>query len=159
VKPLLEVDIEDAKRVFDINFFAAFEILQAAARVMVERERGAIVNVISRLASVGLPRVAVYGSTKGALLALTRHAAIELAPKGVRVNAVAPGMIRIPDYENWLAKQDDPDGVLRQHASTVPQRRLAWPDDVAAAIAYLASDDAAHVTGASLAVDGGYTAA
>lgn len=77
----------------------------------------------------------------------------------MRVNAVAPGMTRTPLYEASFAEQDDPEGVARAVAESVPQGRIAEPGDVAAAIVYLASDDASHVTGASLPVDGGYTAA
>lgn len=119
---------------------------------------GAIVNVTSRLASIGVPAMAIYGASKGALLALTRAAAVELAPKRVRVNAVAPGMTRTPLFEAWIAARDDPNAMRERVLADIPQGRLAEPGDVAAAIAYLASDDARHVTGASLPVDGGYTA-
>jgi NAD(P)-dependent dehydrogenase (short-subunit alcohol dehydrogenase family) len=144
---------------FEINVFAATAMLQAAGRAMARQEGGAIVNVTSRLASIGVPTMAFYSASKGALLALTRAAAIELAPRGIRVNAVAPGMTRTPLYEAWIAQQDDPAAVDRATKAAIPQGRLAEPVEIAAAIAYLGSDEAAHVTGASLAVDGGYTAA
>jgi NAD(P)-dependent dehydrogenase (short-subunit alcohol dehydrogenase family) len=103
--------------------------------------------------------MSLYGASKGALLSLTRAAAVELAPQGIRVNAVAPGMTRTPLFEAWLAAEADPEAAQRRVVGGIPQGRLAEPADVAAAIAYLASDDSAHVTGASLPVDGGYTAA
>jgi NAD(P)-dependent dehydrogenase (short-subunit alcohol dehydrogenase family) len=155
---LLATPLAEVRALFEVNVFAAIGMLQAAGRAMADRG-GAIVNVTSRLASIGVPTMTLYSASKGAMLALTRAAAVELAPRRVRVNAVAPGMTRTPLYEAWLAQHDDPDALDRATRAKVPQGRLAAPDDVAAAIAFLGSDEAAHVTGASLPVDGGYTAA
>jgi NAD(P)-dependent dehydrogenase (short-subunit alcohol dehydrogenase family) len=155
---VLETPIAEVRELFEVNVFAAIELLQAAGRAMRGRG-GAIVNVTSRLASIGVPTMAMYSASKGALLALTRGAAIELAPERIRVNAVAPGMTRTALYRAWLAEQDDPGATEAAIAERIPQGRLAEAHEVAAAIAFLGSDDAAHITGASLAVDGGYTAA
>ena len=153
---VLDTPIEEVRALFDVNVFGAMHMLQAAGRAMRGRG-GAIVNVSSRLASIGVPTMAMYSAAKGALLSLTRAAAVELAPEGIRVNAVAPGMTRTPLFEAWAA--DEGADVVARAAAAIPQRRFATPEEVAAAIAYLASDEAAHVTGASLPVDGGYTAA
>ena len=155
---LLTTPIEEARALFDVNFFAALCMIQAVGQVMADGGGGAIVNVTSRLASVGVPQMSLYSASKGALHALTRGAAVEFAPLGIRVNAVAPGMTRTPLYDAWLSGQPDPRSAEARVLAAIPQRRLASPDDIAAAIAYLASDDASHVTGITLPVDGGYTA-
>lgn len=156
---LLDTDPKEVHAVFETNFFGALSMLQAAGRSMADRGGGSVVNVTSRLASIGVPQMTLYGASKGALLALTRGAAVELAPVGVRVNAVAPGLTRTPLVDAWLSRQPDPAETEAQALSGIPQRRLAEPDDVVAAVLFLAADESAHVTGASIAVDGGYTAA
>ncbi len=155
---LFEVSDADVHALFEINFFAAARLLRASAQTM-QSGGGSIVNVTSRLAAIGVPTMAYYGASKGALAAFTRGAAVELAPLGIRVNAVAPGMTRTPLYSEWLASQDDPDRTEREVRGAIPLGELADPDDVAAAIAFLASEESRHVTGATLPVDGGYTAA
>jgi NAD(P)-dependent dehydrogenase (short-subunit alcohol dehydrogenase family) len=117
-----------------------------------------VVNVSSRLASIGVPAMGVYAASKGALLALTRSAAVELAPRNIRVNAVAPGMTRTPLYDAWLASTEDPVATEQAVIADIPLGRVATSTDVASAISFLASEDAAYITGVSIAVDGGYTA-
>jgi NAD(P)-dependent dehydrogenase (short-subunit alcohol dehydrogenase family) len=102
--------------------------------------------------------MAIYSASKGAMKALTTAAAVELAPFGIRVNAVAPGMTRTPLYDAWLGAQDDPEQVARDVVAGIPLGRLATAADVAGAVAFLASPDAAYITGVTLPVDGGYTA-
>jgi NAD(P)-dependent dehydrogenase (short-subunit alcohol dehydrogenase family) len=138
--------------------FGALQLMLEAARTMAQRG-GSIVNVTSRLAHVGLPGSAVYSASKGALHALTRGAAVEWAPLGIRVNAVAPGLTETPMIRTWVESQDDAVSFRREHEASIPLGRFSAPADVAAAVVYLASDEAASVTGASIAVDGGYTAA
>lgn len=157
--PLLETPAAEVRATFETNVFAAIACLQAAGRAMRAAGRGgAIINITSRLASIGVPSMGVYSASKGAMLALTTAAAVELAPWEIRVNAVAPGMTRTPLYESWAAEQPDPAATERQVAAAIPLRRIAEPADVAAAVAYLASPGAAYVTGTSIPVDGGYLA-
>lgn len=158
VSDLYDTEIDDVRRVLEVNFVGAFRLLQAAARKMRGRG-GSIINVSSRTALVGVPSMAIYGASKGALTSLTRGAAIDLAGDFIRVNAVAPGFTETPLMTSWLTSQDNPGDVRLRTVSQIPQRRFATPEDVAAAILYLASDESTHVTGITLPVDGGYTAA
>jgi NAD(P)-dependent dehydrogenase (short-subunit alcohol dehydrogenase family) len=156
---LLQSQMEDVRRVFEANTFAPLAMLQAAAAAMKDTgSGGSIVNITSRLASVGVPSMGIYAASKGALLALTKSAAVELAPYNIRVNAVAPGMTRTRLYEKWLAGLPDPGFVEEQVTSGIPLGRIAEAVDVAAAVAFLASEQAAYLTGTSIPVDGGYTA-
>jgi NAD(P)-dependent dehydrogenase (short-subunit alcohol dehydrogenase family) len=159
VSPILETSEADVRRVLDTNFIGAFLMQREAARRMVERGRGSIINLTSRNASVGVPTMGLYAAAKGALLSLTRAAAIEWAGQGVRVNAVAPGLTATPLVRTWIDDQDDPVAFEKSVAAAIPQGRMAQPIDVANAILFLASDESLHVTGITLAVDGGYTAA
>lgn len=156
--PLLETAEAQARAVFDVNVFGALQLMLAAARTMSSRG-GAIVNVTSRLAHVGLAGSAVYGASKGALYALTRGAAVEWAPLGIRVNEVAPGLTETSMIRVWVESMADPVQFRREREASIPLGRFASPEDVASAVVYLASDEARSVTGASIAVDGGYTAA
>jgi NAD(P)-dependent dehydrogenase (short-subunit alcohol dehydrogenase family) len=155
---LLEATEEDVRRVFETNVFGALWMLQEAAAVMARAGSGSIVNVSSRLASVAIPKASIYSASKGALLALTRGAAIDLAPLGVRVNAVAPGLIATQMVEDWLDAQPDREEFRSRTTSAIPQGRLGTVDEVAELICFLASDHSSHITGASIPVDGGYTA-
>src|SRR5687767_153793 len=143
---LLDTDEDDVRRVFDTNVFGALWMLARVGRELKRRGGGSIVNVSSRLASIGVPTMVVYGASKGALLAMTRGAAIELAPYNVRVNAVAPGLTATPLYEAWIGEHDDPGAKAAEVARSIPQGRVATPEEVAAAVAYLAADESGHVT-------------
>ena len=156
---VLETSEDDVRRVLDTNFLGCLLMQQAAGAKMLARGRGSIVNVTSRTASVGVPTMSLYAAAKGALLALTRTAAIEWARQGVRVNAVAPGLTRTQLVRTWIDGQPDPAAFEKQVVSTIPQGRMAEPEEVASAILFLAGDESKHITGISLAVDGGYTAA
>jgi NAD(P)-dependent dehydrogenase (short-subunit alcohol dehydrogenase family) len=159
VSPILETSEADVRRVLDTNFIGAFLMQREAAQRMLERGRGSIINLTSRNASVGVPTMGLYAAAKGALLSFTRAAAIEWAGQGVRVNAVAPGLTATPLVRTWINEQDDPVAFEKAVASAIPQGRMAQPIDIANAILFLASDESQHITGITLAVDGGYTAA
>lgn len=159
VSPILDTSEADVRRVLDTNFIGAFLMQREAARRMLERRRGSIINLTSRNASVGVPTMGLYAAAKGALLSLTRASAIEWADQGIRVNAVAPGLTATPLVRTWIDDHDDPVTFEKGVVAAIPQGRMAQPIDVANAILFLASDESQHITGITLAVDGGYTAA
>jgi NAD(P)-dependent dehydrogenase (short-subunit alcohol dehydrogenase family) len=146
-----DVALEDWDLMLRVNLTGTFQFCQAAIPVMVAAGRGAIVNVASTAALFGHPWAAAYAASKGGVLALTRTLAVEYAKQGLRINAVCPGSIDTPIAEAFnLPEGGDPSLVRRIMA---PVGR-SGPETVAAAIAYLASDDAAHVIGADLRIDG-----
>ena len=157
--PLLSATAHDIRTTLETNTVAAILLLQASAKSMVDSgNAGSIINITSRLASAGVPGLAIYTASKGALLSLTRTAAVELAEHGIRVNAVAPGLTRTPLYDEWMAGLPDTEEVARAQAAAIPLGRIAESADVAAAVSFLASPGASYITGVSLPVDGGFLA-
>jgi NAD(P)-dependent dehydrogenase (short-subunit alcohol dehydrogenase family) len=136
---------------YAINVKVPFFLVAELAPLMAERGSGAIVNITTMVAGFGQPGLAVYGSSRAALELLTKSWAAEFGPSGVRVNAVSPGPVRTPMSE---AMGD----MASQMAALAPAGRVAAPEELAAAIAYLASDDASFVQGVILPVDGGRAA-
>jgi NAD(P)-dependent dehydrogenase (short-subunit alcohol dehydrogenase family) len=155
---LVDSSEEDIRRVFEVNTIGAIFMLQEAARHMQDHKGGAIVNVISRAGLVGIPGMSVYGASKGALASLTRTAAVELAPFGIRVNSVAPGATETPMMRTWIEDQPDPASFERGIVAGLLGNRLAHPEEVSEAILFLASPASSYVTGVCLPVDGGFTA-
>jgi NAD(P)-dependent dehydrogenase (short-subunit alcohol dehydrogenase family) len=153
-EPLLEVRDEHLDALLALNVRATFVVLQAAARRMVDAGGGSIVLISSQMGHVGAPRRSVYCTTKHAVEGLTKAAAVELAPSGVRVNAVAPTFVETPMTAPFLADAGFRAEVERQ----IPLGRIGRVEDVTGAVVYLASDASALVTGTSLRVDGGWTA-
>lgn len=154
---LFEASVSDLEHVVAVNLFGAFLMLREAGREM-RRSGGSIVNLSSRTATVGVPTMSLYAASKGALSSLTRTAAVEWAQFGIRVNAVAPGLTETPLARAWFQEQPDPELFKAGVSSKIPLGRLATAEEVAAAVLFLASDEASHITGAILPVDGGYTA-
>lgn len=153
--PTLEQDVAAFRRVLDVHLTGTFLMSREVARGMVERRRGAIVNLSSIAGLTGLPRRNAYGAAKAGIAAMTRSMACEWAASGVRVNAVAPAYV-----ETALVKKLADAGRidLPTLARRTPIGRLIRVEEVAAAVAFLASDAAGAITGAVLPVDGGWTA-
>lgn len=148
---LADVDSPDnALHFWKINFLSAqMGTREAAARM---KPGGAIVNLSSITALQGFPQWAEYGATKAGIIALTQTAAIEYASSGVRINAVAPGIIDTP-----MAMREAPDMVEKNARIFAPLGRIGRPEEMAAAIHFLVSDDASYITGQVLSVDGGWS--
>jgi NAD(P)-dependent dehydrogenase (short-subunit alcohol dehydrogenase family) len=134
-----------------VNVRAPLLLIAALVPSMAARGRGSIINLSSVSAVVGTPRRAAYAASKGALDAATRSLAIELGPRGIRVNAVAPGVV---DTALWERNKEIP-GVVEQITGQTPLRRWAQPDDIADVIVFLASDASRFVTGETISADGG----
>jgi NAD(P)-dependent dehydrogenase (short-subunit alcohol dehydrogenase family) len=150
----LDATEEEWDEVLDVNLKGLFFSCQAAGRHMVERGYGRIVNMSSQAGSVGLPRHAAYCASKGGVEQLTRVLALEWAPHGVTVNAVAPTFVRTPGTAERLDRPE----FLADVLGRIPAGRVGSTMDVAGAVVFLASPAAALVNGAVLAVDGGWTA-
>jgi NAD(P)-dependent dehydrogenase (short-subunit alcohol dehydrogenase family) len=153
-EPLPDVSDEHLDDLLALNVRAVFVTVQAAARRMVAAGGGSIVLISSQMGHVGAPWRTVYCMTKHAVEGLTKAAAVELAPYGVRVNAVAPTFVETPMTAAFLAEP----GFREEVESQIPLGRVGRVEDVTGAVVYLASDAAALVTGTSLRVDGGWTA-
>ena len=154
-KPFLEVPDEDLDFLLDLNLASMFVLSQAAAQKMLAQGHGgSIIHMTSQMGRVGGMNRSVYCATKWGLEGLVRASAIELAPHGVRVNAVAPTFVDTPLTKPFFEDPAFKEWVMER----LPIQRLATIEEVAAAVVYLASPGAASVTGTSLAVDGGWTA-
>lgn len=139
------------EKMFSVNVFAVIDMIQLASRLMARNGGGSIVNIASITAVVGSPGQVAYSSTKGAIISLTKSAAKELSPLQIRVNAVAPGIIKTERF----AELYEADGEkIDQRIGRIALGRLGTPQDVANAVAFLASDRASYISGQILGVDG-----
>ena len=147
---------EDSEAHFDfmvnVNLRGVFLTMKHAIPHMLENGGGSIVNVSSTAAIIGTPGLGVYGASKGGVLPLTRTAALEHAAQGIRVNTICPGMIDTP----MLRHAEGTDTALVDAmADVLPMKRFGRPEEIAAAVLFLASDEASYITGVTLPVDGG----
>ncbi|MEM7569932.1 MAG: SDR family oxidoreductase [Pseudomonadota bacterium] len=151
-QPFVEVDDSVLDQMLALNVRAPFRIARHCARRM--REGGTIIHMSSQMGHVGSPRRTVYCMTKHAIEGLTKAMAVELAPAGIRVNAVAPTFIETPMTKPMLANPE----FMAFVKDMIPLGKVGQPHHVASAVAYLCSDASAMITGHSLLVDGGWTA-
>lgn len=153
-RPAEQVPETDLDLLWRVNVKGSFFCAQAAARQMFNLGAGRIVNLASQAALLSLPNQSVYTATKGAIAALTRSLAIDWAPRGVTVNAIAPTFVWTPMAEPMLRNERVHDASVRR----IPLGRIARPQDIAAAALFLSGDGAGMITGHVLPVDGGWSA-
>src|SRR5439155_11314261 len=154
VMPFLETGPDFWHRNISINLLGPIAVTHAFARGMAERGRGRIVNVASDAGRTGSTGETVYAAAKGGVIAFTKSLARELARQGVTVNCVCPGPTETPFLEVFAAGGEK---ILEGMRRAIPLRRFATTDEIAAAVAFLASEDAAYITGQTLSVSGGLT--
>lgn len=142
---------EETELMFRINVIAVLELVQLASRLMSRRKSGSIINIASVTAVLGSPGQVAYSATKGAIISLTKSAAKELAPQGIRVNAVAPGIIKTERFAELYEASGE---KIDERINRIGLGRLGTAEDVAHACAFLASDRSSYISGQILGVDG-----
>ena len=142
---------EETERMFLVNVIAVLELIQLSSRLMARNGGGSIVNIASVTAVLGSPGQVAYSATKGAIIAMTKSAAKELAPQDIRVNAVAPGIVQT---ERFTELYESDGSKIDERIQRIALGRLGSPEDIAHACAFLASDNASYISGQILGVDG-----
>jgi 3alpha(or 20beta)-hydroxysteroid dehydrogenase len=154
VKGLLETEKRDFERILAVNLVGVFLGIKMVAPLMIERGKGSIVNISSVSGMIGQATVGAYAASKWGVRGLTRVAALELGPRGVRVNTIYPGWTETPMGTPPGTTQE----AIDKSCARIPLRRIGQPDEIAQAALYLASEESSYVCGAELLVDGGMIA-
>ena len=157
-RELTESSDAEIDLLIDVNFKALMYASRYAVPIMLEQGRGTILFNASKTGLVAQEDSPVYCATKGAAIQLARALALDYATRGIRVNALCPGIVDTPMLRDVARKAADPEGMWREMCAAQPMGRLATPDEVADAALWLVSDEARFVTGVALPVDGGFTA-
>ncbi len=158
VGTMLQTSGEDLDRLYAVNVRGTFNVTRAFLPAMIERRSGVIVNLASIGGVVAVRDRLAYCTTKFAIAGLTKCIALDHALQGIRCNCICPGRVETPFVAARLKEYPDPEKAYREMASTQALGRMARPDEIAAAALYLASDEAAFITGTEFIIDGGWTA-
>ena len=142
---------DEMEIMFNVNVIALIELTQLAVRIMGRQGEGSIVNIASVTALQGSPGQSAYSATKGAIISFTNSAAKEIAPLGIRINAVAPGIVKTERFKELYETSGD---KIDNRINRIALGRLAEPEDIAKAVCFLASNDSSYITGQILTVDG-----
>ena len=155
---VLEASDEDWEFAFDLNVRSMLRTVRAALPGMLERGSGSIINMSSACSSViGAPNRFVYGTTKAAVLGLTKSVAIDYITKGIRCNAICPGTVESPSLHDRLHATGDYEAAMKAFIARQPMGRIAKATEIAALVVYLASDESAFTTGQAHIIDGGWS--
>ena len=155
---VLEASDEDWEFAFDLNVCSMLRTVRAALPGMLERGSGSIINMSSACSSViGAPNRFVYGTTKAAVLGLTKSVAIDYITKGIRCNAICPGTVESPSLHDRLHATGDYEAAMKAFIARQPMGRIAKAEEIAALVVYLASDESAFTTGQAHIIDGGWS--
>jgi len=158
VGSILTTELTDLERLWQVNVCGAYFLSRAILPAMIERRTGSIINLASVAGVMGMEARFAYTVTKHAVVGMTRAMAMDHGQTGVRINCICPGRTQTPFVEARLKEYPDPQEYLKQMVAPHALKRLAQPSEIAAAAVFLASDEAAFVTGSALVVDGGYMA-
>ncbi len=158
VGTMLQTTAEDLDRLYAVNVRGVFNVSKAFLPGMLERKSGVIINLASIGGVVGIRDRLAYCATKFAVVGMTRSMALDHALDGIRVNCICPGRVETPFVSARLKEYPDPEKAYREMASSQAIGRMGKPDEIAAAALYLASDEAAFITGTALLIDGGWSA-
>lgn len=155
IKPLIDTTVEEWDRVMGVNVRGTFLGLKTVIPVMMKQGGGSIINNASTVGLVGSLDVALYGASKGAIRSLSRHASVEYAAHGIRINSIYPGFVDTAMIRHRIDTEQSDSAAL---GKKVPLGRIADPREIADTVLFLASDEAAYITGAEIVIDGGRTA-
>ena len=158
VGTLLQTDGADLDRMYGVNVRGVFNVTKAFLPDMVERRHGVVINLASIGGVVGVRDRLAYCATKFAVVGLTKSMALDHAEQGIRVNCICPGRVETPFVAARLKEYPDSENAYREMASTQALGRMGKPEEIAAAALYLASDEAAFITGTAFLIDGGWSA-
>nr|BBH91541.1 short-chain dehydrogenase [Thermosporothrix sp. COM3] len=162
VGSILETTAEDWNRVMSVNAMGVFLCSKYAISQMIQQQPqgGVLVNIASAAGMIGVESRFPYSTSKGAVISMTRSVAIDFVSQGIRANAICPGTVYTPFVEGYLNRHypDNKEEMIQQLGARQPLGRMGRPDEIAHAALYLASDEAAFVTGSTLVIDGGWTA-
>ena len=155
---ILEAQDEDWDFAFDLNLRSMLRTIRASLPGMLERGSGSIINMSSACSSIiGAPNRFIYGTTKAAVLGLTKSVAIDYITQGIRCNAICPGTVDSPSLHNRLHATGDYDAAMKAFVARQPMGRIAQAEEIAALVIYLASDESAFTTGQGHVIDGGWS--
>jgi 2-keto-3-deoxy-L-fuconate dehydrogenase len=155
---IMEVNDTDWDFAFDINVRAHYRMMRAFTPGWLERGKGVVVNMASLASSIkGVPNRFLYGATKAAVIGMTKAMAADYVAKGIRVNAICPGTVETPSLYDRMRSQGDLETAKAAFIARQPMGRLAQPEEIAAMVVYLASDESAFVTGQTFTIDGGWS--